>query len=50
MKRHYFKPITKVIEITHRPNLLSGSGEKMRGGGVATDIGYGGEGDELDPD
>jgi hypothetical protein len=49
MKKQYIKPISKVIEIAYRPHLLTGS-DRLRGGGVATDIGYGGEDEGYDPD
>lgn len=51
MNKQYIKPTTKVIELTNKNRLLAGS-MKVRGGGYADDIGYGG-GDydyEYDPD
>ena len=50
MKKQYIKPITKVIEITHRGHLLIASNNRLRGGGVASDIEYGGEDEYYDPE
>ncbi len=51
MKEEYVKPVIKVFQLPQKVHLLAGSDpDFVRGGREASDIGYGGEDYDLDPE
>lgn len=51
MKKEYIKPTIEVFLFSQEQPLLTGSDRGLvRGSGITSDIDYGGEGEELDPE